>query len=222
MAADKETIIGVETRISGEIRGEEDLVIRGRVDGKIQLSQTLTVEKGAIVEADVDVRTLVVSGTLVGNIVASEVVRLLAGARVVGDLASPRVVMESGAAYRGRVDMGDIEAARAAVATHATVARPAAAPADAARARPAPPRMAAPPRTVSTTGATSATTSATTGATARATVAPVVAPPRAAPKPAERPALAEAAHAAPPAFPRVAGVVGGSAPAWAKKKIRRR
>jgi cytoskeletal protein CcmA (bactofilin family) len=191
--ADKETIIGAETRISGEIRGEEDLVIRGRVDGKIQLSQTLTVDKGGIVQADVDVKALVVGGTLVGNIVASESVRLLAGARVVGDLASPRVMMESGAAYRGRVDMGDIEAARAAVASHA-VARPATSSADAARARPAPPRMAAPPKTVA-------------------------APPKAAPAKVAPPA---AAPAAPPAFPRVAGAVAGSAPAWAKKKIRRR
>ena len=47
--ADKETVIGVETRISGEIRGEEDLVVKGRVDGKIHLSHALTVEKGAIV-----------------------------------------------------------------------------------------------------------------------------------------------------------------------------
>jgi cytoskeletal protein CcmA (bactofilin family) len=123
--ADKETVIGVETRISGEIRGEEDLVVKGRVDGKIHLSHALTVEKGAIVQADVDVRNLVISGTLVGNIVASESVRLLATARVVGDLAAPRVIMDAGAAYRGRVDMGDVEAARAAVASRA-VARPAA------------------------------------------------------------------------------------------------
>jgi cytoskeletal protein CcmA (bactofilin family) len=191
--ADKETIIGVETRISGEIRGEEDLVIRGRVDGKIQLSQTLTVDKGGIVQADVDVKALVVAGTLVGSIVAAESVRLLATARVVGDLASPRVIMESGAAFRGRVDMGDIEAARAAVASHA-VARPAASSTDAARARPAPPRMVAPPKTVA-------------------------APAKPAPAKAATPA---AAPTSPPAFPRVAGAVAGSAPAWAKKKIRRR
>ncbi len=203
MTADKETIIGAETRISGEIRGEEDLVIRGRVDGKIHLSQTLTVEKGAIVAADVDVRTLVVSGTLVGSIVASESVRLFASARVVGDLAAPRVVMESGAAYRGRVDMGDVEVARAAVASHAAVAKPSVTPADAAKARPVLPRMAALPRTV----------------------APVAVPPKVAPKLAvsgERAASPEATHASPPVFPRVAGVAGGSAPAWAKKKIRRR
>jgi len=187
--ADKETVIGPETRISGEIRGDEDLVIKGRVDGKITLSQTLTVDKGGIVQADVDVKMLVVSGTLVGNIVASEVVQLLSTARVVGDLAAPRVLMESGAADRGRGDKGGIEAARAAVASH-VVAKPAT---ESVHSRPAPPRMAAPPKSVAV-----------------------------APKVAMKPPLAAPAPSAPPAFPRVSGAVSGSAPAWAKKKIRRR
>jgi cytoskeletal protein CcmA (bactofilin family) len=197
--ADKETVIGLDTRVSGEIRGEEDLVVKGRVDGKIHLSQALTVEKGAIVQADVDVRSLVVSGTLVGNIVASESVRLLATARVVGDLASPRVIMESGAAYRGRVDMGDVEAARTAVASR-SVAQPVSSAANEQKTRPAPPRVAPPPKT--------AAFSAKAGPK-------FVAPPVGS-------GSAVAASAAPPAFPRVAGAMGSAAPAWAKKKIRRR
>jgi cytoskeletal protein CcmA (bactofilin family) len=197
--ADKETVIGVETRISGEIRGEEDLVVKGRVDGKIHLSHALTVEKGAIVQADVDVRNLVISGTLVGNIVASESVRLLASARVVGDLAAPRVIMDAGAAYRGRVDMGDIEAARAAVASR-SAAQPVAAAASTAKDRSAPPRVAPTPKT--------------------AAFATKVAPRFVAPAASEK--SAATTPAAPPAFPRVAGTVGSAAPAWAKKKIRRR
>jgi cytoskeletal protein CcmA (bactofilin family) len=196
--AEKETVIGLETRISGEIRGDEDLVIKGRVDGKIQLTQSLTVEKGAIVQADVDVRKLVVSGTLVGNIVASESVRLLSTSRVVGDLASPRVAMESGAAYRGRVDMGDIEAARAAVASR-VVAHPATSTSEAARERPAPPHIASPPKT----------------AAIAKPVPKFVAPA------GERPKAADGS-AVPPTFPRVAGAMSNAAPAWAKKKIRRR
>ena len=199
--AEKETVIGVETRVSGEIRGEEDLIVKGRVDGKIQLSQALTVEKGAIVQADVDVRNLVVSGTLVGSIVASESVRLLSTSRVVGDLASPRLIMEAGAAYRGRVDMGDVEAARAAVASRA-VSQPASSSASAVKARPEPPRVAPPPKT--------------------AAFSAKAAPRFVAPAMGERPAAASASPAVPPAFPRVAGTVGSVAPAWAKKKIRRR
>jgi hypothetical protein len=105
--------------------------------------------------------------------------------------------MESGAAYRGRVDMGDIEAARKAVAARA-VSLPATGSA-AARERPAPPRVAAPPKTV---------------------VIPSKAPPRLVAPGTERPAVAP--PAAPPSFPRVAGTLGSTAPAWAKKKVRRR
>jgi cytoskeletal protein CcmA (bactofilin family) len=197
--ADKETVIGPETRISGEVRGEEDLIVRGRIDGKVQLTQTLTVEKGAMVQADVDVRHLVISGTVVGTVVASESVKLTSTARVVGDLASPRVMMEAGAAYRGRVDMGDIAAARAAVSSRA-VQRPAASEKSAIR--PAPPRMAMPARAVIAGKA-----AAPVAPTARSTT----------------PAVAGiAAPASPPAFPRVAGAMGTMTPAWAKKKIRRR
>jgi len=199
--ADKETVIGIETRISGEIRGSEDLVVKGRVDGKIQLTHALTVDKGAVVQADVDVKSLEVSGTLVGNIVASESVRFHPSARVIGDLASPRVMMEAGAAYRGRVDMGDIEAARAAVAARA-VSRPAASGGAAVRERPAPPRVSAPPKT--------------------AAIASKAGPRFVAPSAGDRTVTAPATASTPPSFPRVAGAVAGSAPSWAKKKVRRR
>src|SRR5690349_14601964 len=103
--ADKQTVIGPETRISGEVRGEEDLLVRGRVEGTIQLSETLAIDDGGIVQADVDVRVLIISGVLVGTIRASESVRLTDKARVVGDLSAARVIMEAGAADRGRKDM---------------------------------------------------------------------------------------------------------------------
>ena len=203
--ADKETVIGPDTRISGEVRGDEDLIVRGRIDGKVQLTQNLTVEKGATVQADVDVRQLVVSGTVVGAIVASESVKLTSTARVVGDLASPRVMMEAGAAYRGRVDMGDIAAARAAVSSRAAQ-RPAASEKSAIR--PAPPRMAMPGKAVVVAGKAAAPVAPAARSTTPAAATPAVA--------------GVAAPAAPPAFPRVAGAMGGMAPAWAKKKIRRR
>jgi len=200
--ADKETVIGPETRISGEVRGEEDLIVRGRIDGKVQLTQTLTVEKGATVQADVDVRHLIVAGTVVGTMVASESVKLVSSARVVGDLASPRVMMEAGAAYRGRVDMGDIAAARAAIGSHA-VQRPAAS--EKSVLRPAPPRMTMPAKAV-------------VAGKAAALVAPTAPGARSAPAVS----ASGSGPASPPAFPRVAGAMGAMTPAWAKKKIRRR
>ena len=196
--ADKETVIGPETRISGDIRGEEDLVVRGRVEGKVSLTQTLTVEAGGIVQADVEVKTLIVTGVLVGNIVASESVRLTDKARVIGDITSPRVLMESGAAFRGRIDMGEGEAARPAKK------------APAATARPAPPRMTTPPRVV-VPAATSA----------------IRAPGPPSPPPRVTTAPARPASPPPPSLPRADGAVAtagipSAMPNWAKKKILKR
>ena len=155
--ADKQTVIGPETRISGEVRGEEDLLVRGRIEGKVSLSETLTIDEDGIVQADVEVKVLVVSGVLVGTIRASESVRFTDKARVVGDVNTPRFVMESGAAYRGRIDMGEganvparksTSAARPAPPRMQTPAR-AAAPTAVVRAPAppsAPPRVSAPPR----------------------------------------------------------------------------
>jgi len=195
--AERETIIGEGIRVSGEIRGDEDLLVRGRVDGKIQITQKLTVEEGAIIEADVDVRALIVSGTVVGNIVASESVKLLASARVVGNLASPRVSMDAGAAFRGRVDMGDVEAARSAV-----VARPAVRPAQTSEQveKAAPPRIAIP---------------------AKAAPMPTrVVPKLSAPAPAVK--TTTTSTPAVPTMPRVSSASSANAPVWAKKKMIKR
>jgi cytoskeletal protein CcmA (bactofilin family) len=109
---DNQTVVGAQTRIAGEISGEEDLLVEGHVHGRIKLDHTLTVADGGIVEADVDVRTAIVSGVLVGAIHASHSVRLTPSARVVGDITTPRFIVDGGAAFRGRVDMTEAEAPR--------------------------------------------------------------------------------------------------------------
>lgn len=150
--ADKHTVIGADTHVTGEIRGGGSLEVRGRVEGKIQVEDTVTVAGGAIVQAEVEARVVEVAGVLVGNVTAGERVRLSDKARVIGDLRAPRVGIEAGAQYRGRVEMGEVDvsqrertaAAASRGAGSAPAARvaprlPAAAEAAGALRRPAPP-----------------------------------------------------------------------------------
>ena len=117
MAATKEfssagtdsTVIGPSILISGKLSGDEDLTVRGRVEGELNLSKTLIVETSGIVKANVSVRNAIVSGVVVGNITASESVELTREGRMVGDINSPRVIIVDGASFRGRVDMGNTE-----------------------------------------------------------------------------------------------------------------
>ncbi len=149
-----ETIVGEQTTIRGNLQGDEDLTIRGRVEGTITLSKTLMVETGGIVLADMDVKNAVVSGVVVGNIRASEVVQINEDGRMVGDITAPRVIIVAGASFKGNVDMGDIDRARPEPPRMETTERPRSTfssrptPASPAPARPAPARTrerAAPP-----------------------------------------------------------------------------
>ena len=138
------TVIGPSILINGRLSGDEDLTVRGRVEGELALTRTLIVETSGVVKADVSVRNAIVSGVVVGNITATESVELTREGRMVGDIRAPRVIIVDGASFRGRVDMGNAEPGqrteRPRAATPArTTARPAALPP-----RPPPPPARAP------------------------------------------------------------------------------
>lgn len=114
------TIIGANTVVSGNLEGDEDLTVEGRVEGSINLSKTLTIEINGVVHANINVRNAVISGVLVGNVQAEECVHVTEEGRVVGDIAAPRVILVDGASFRGSIDMGDFDVERTSTAGAAT------------------------------------------------------------------------------------------------------
>ena len=106
-AGSDNTVIGASILISGKLTGDEDLTVRGRVEGEVNLTRTLIVEPTGIVKANVSVKNAIVSGVVVGNIAATESVELTQEGRMVGDIRSPRVIIVDGASFRGQIDMGD-------------------------------------------------------------------------------------------------------------------
>ena len=98
--------IGRSVIIKGELSGSEDLYVDGQVEGSIELhSNSLTVGPNGQVHADVHAKGVIVQGKLEGNIQATERAELTKSAIAVGDIATPRVAIEDGAYFKGRVDM---------------------------------------------------------------------------------------------------------------------
>lgn len=126
---DGSTIIGESILINGSLHGDEDLTVRGRVEGTLSLSKTLVVEQTGIVKAEVQVKNCIIAGVVVGNVTASESVEITKEGRMVGDINAPRVIIVDGASFRGRVDMGDVDLPRGERPARASVSRPAARPA---------------------------------------------------------------------------------------------
>src|SRR3990172_3800692 len=97
--------IGRGLLIKGELHGEEDLIIEGRVEGEISLKKHLVIESTGVILADIQTENITIKGEMRGNMIASEKVEILANARVVGDIRAPRVVIEDGAHFKGHIEM---------------------------------------------------------------------------------------------------------------------
>jgi cytoskeletal protein CcmA (bactofilin family) len=108
------TIIGSTITIRGTLKADEDLIIQGRVDAAIKSTKRVHIDANGVVKADIEVDSLLVSGILVGNATAGSRIELLAGARVIGDLATPIMVIHEGAALRGKIEMPAVDQAFAA------------------------------------------------------------------------------------------------------------
>jgi cytoskeletal protein CcmA (bactofilin family) len=105
MANETPGIIGKGIQIRGTLSGAGDLVIEGRVEGKINLKDHLTIEQSGIVVADIESDQLTVWGQLSGNVETSERVAVKSSSVFVGDIRAPKIVIEDGARFRGNIEM---------------------------------------------------------------------------------------------------------------------
>lgn len=100
------TVIGPSIIIDGEISGEEHLLVRGTVKGRVMVREAVVVEDGGLLEAAVEAASVTIIGTVRGDISASERAELRPSCSVIGDIRAPRILIADGAAFKGTVDMG--------------------------------------------------------------------------------------------------------------------
>ncbi len=100
------TRLGSTAVLTGDIEAHEDMLIEGRVNGKIVIpSGTLTIAKGAKVEAEVRVRALVLHGELKGTVRAGERTVISETAEMNGDVITPKITIANGARFSGGIRM---------------------------------------------------------------------------------------------------------------------
>ena len=98
--------VGSTVRIEGEIYGREDMLVDGEVAGSVMLPEhTLTIGPKANVKANIKARNVVLVGNLEGNIEASERIELRSCGRLLGNIRSPRLIIENGAYVKGTIEV---------------------------------------------------------------------------------------------------------------------
>ena len=109
-------MVGPSITIKGEVTGEEDLLIQGKVEGTINLKdQEVSVGQSGEVTADVNARVVKIDGKVTGDISGTEKVVISQSGNVRGNIVAPRVTLEDGAIFKGSIDMdpGDSAASKA-------------------------------------------------------------------------------------------------------------
>jgi cytoskeletal protein CcmA (bactofilin family) len=89
----------------GKLRVKGSLRIDGDFRGEIFSEDTVVVGETAGVEANVQSKTVVVSGALAGNVVASRQLVLHKNGRLQGSVETPCLSVEPGAVFNGRTKM---------------------------------------------------------------------------------------------------------------------
>ena len=98
--------IGKSISVKGDVTGDEDTVIEGRVQGRVDLkNHHLTVGPNGVVEGEINAKQVTVVGKVNGNISATERLELADSSQVSGDLLSPRLLIQEGAQLNGNVSM---------------------------------------------------------------------------------------------------------------------
>jgi cytoskeletal protein CcmA (bactofilin family) len=127
--AETAATIGKSVQIFGEVKGSEDLIVDGTVEGTITLSESrLTVGPNARVQANVSARDVVILGALTGDINATGRVELRAGANLKGDIRAARLSVEENAVLSGKVELSGTERPAAAPSASSSASTSSASP----------------------------------------------------------------------------------------------
>jgi len=98
--------LGTSVVIKGELSASEDLTLCGHLEGSVRLpDHTLTIGPNAEIKAEILAKAVVVSGSVTGNVTATERLDIRATGSLIGDIVSPRLVIAEGGTLRGKVQM---------------------------------------------------------------------------------------------------------------------
>jgi len=110
MAEDKPkknlTVFGQETEFDGILEFTDSLVITGKFRGEIRATGDLEIEKGAVCNVErMTANSIVISGSVTGDVDAPERVEMCSGSLVRGDVKTARIRIAEDVDFEGQVSM---------------------------------------------------------------------------------------------------------------------
>ena len=97
--------VDVKTEFTGILRYNGTIRIDGKVEGEIHTDGVLLIGKDAVIQAKISARSIVNRGTITGDVLATEEIRLLVPAVLKGSVRTPVLAMEEGVRFDGSLEV---------------------------------------------------------------------------------------------------------------------
>jgi cytoskeletal protein CcmA (bactofilin family) len=101
----KQSIVGRTLFLKGELCSDEEILVEGKIEGKLDINNRVIVGKSGVVNADIEARDVVIKGTVNGNVKGQNKVEIVPEGVLNGNIVSKRVVLAEGAKFKGNIDM---------------------------------------------------------------------------------------------------------------------
>jgi cytoskeletal protein CcmA (bactofilin family) len=103
--------IGQSVSIEGRITSKQDIRIDGHVQGTIEAGEhELVLGAGAELKGDVNARSVLVGGKLEGNVMTTDRIQVQSTGVLLGDVVTPRLIIQDGGLLRGKADVAGTRA----------------------------------------------------------------------------------------------------------------
>ena len=97
--------LGKNTEFEGRLQFNGAVRIDGHFKGEIHAEGTLIVGETAVLETDVFVANVIVSGEIRGNVTATERIEVHAPGKIIGNIQAPVLVIAEGVVFEGSCRM---------------------------------------------------------------------------------------------------------------------
>ncbi len=99
------SLIGRTLLVKGEVISDDEVIIEGKIEGKVTVKNRVVIGKNGLVHADIEAREVVIKGKVYGNIKASFRVEIVPEGALYGNIFATKVVIADGAFFEGNIDM---------------------------------------------------------------------------------------------------------------------
>lgn len=99
------TVFNKDTEFSGDLSFKKSLQINGTFEGEISSGGFLVIGEGAVVRANIKAKTVILMGTVHGNIEALSRLEIHGTGRLYGNIRTAKLQIADGVVFEGKCEM---------------------------------------------------------------------------------------------------------------------